>query len=97
MDISYNTAFIFVFESEQIGMNVMYVELMNDIWCGLTIFSSLAGGFRRKKQRGANRMSIMPMMVMSQGKPMLRAIAPPADGPTQQTRALTHSSKKLPN
>lgn len=66
-------------------MNLMYAELMDDILWGLTIFSSLAGGFLRKKQRGANRMSITPMMVMSQGKPMLRAIAPPADGPTQHT------------
>ncbi len=66
-------------------MNVTYVELMDDMLWGLTIFSSLAGGFRRKKQRGANRMSITPMMVMSQGKPMLCAIAPPADGPVQHT------------
>lgn len=38
-------------------------------------------------------MSITPMIVMSQGKPMLRAIAPPADGPTQQTRVLNSKLK----
>lgn len=50
----------------------------------LTIFSSLAGGLRRKKQSGANRMSTTPMMVISHGKPILRAMAPPADGPAPQ-------------
>lgn len=47
----------------------------------LTIFSSLAGGLRRKKQSGAKTISIIPIIVMSQGKPIAFAIAPPAEGP----------------
>jgi hypothetical protein len=41
----------------------------------------LAGGLRRKKQRGAKAISIIPIIVMSHGKPMAFAIAPPAEGP----------------
>jgi len=47
----------------------------------LTIFSSLAGGLRRKKQRGAKRISTIPIIVMSHGNPMAFAMAPPAEGP----------------
>lgn len=47
----------------------------------LTIFSSLAGGLRRKKHRGAKRISTIPMIVMSHGNPMALAMAPPAEGP----------------
>lgn len=47
----------------------------------LTIFSSCAGGFLRKIQRGANKMSTIPMMVITHGKPMVSAMDPPIDGP----------------
>lgn len=47
----------------------------------LTIFSSLAGGLRRKKHRGAKRISTIPIIVMSHGNPMAFAMAPPAEGP----------------
>jgi len=47
----------------------------------LTIFSSCPGGFLRKMQRGAKKISTIPMMVISQGKPMLSAMDPPMDGP----------------
>lgn len=47
----------------------------------LTIFSSLAGGLRRKKHRGAKRISIIPMIVMSHGNPIAFAMAPPMEGP----------------
>lgn len=46
-----------------------------------TIFSSCAGGFRRKIQRGAKKMSTIPMMVITHGKPMVSAMDPPIDGP----------------
>lgn len=52
----------------------------------LTIFSSLAGGLRRKKQRGAKRISMIPIIVMSHGKPIAFAIAPPAEGPFGKQR-----------
>lgn len=47
----------------------------------LTIFSSLAGGLRRKKHRGAKRISTIPIIVMSHGNPIAFAMAPPAEGP----------------
>lgn len=47
----------------------------------LTIFSSCPGGFLRKRQRGAKKISTIPIMVISQGKPILSAMDPPIDGP----------------
>lgn len=50
----------------------------------LTIFSSCPGGFLRKIQRGAKKMSTIPMMVISQGKPMFSAMDPPMEGPVPE-------------
>lgn len=47
----------------------------------LTIFSSCPGGFLRKRQRGAKKISTIPIMVISQGNPILSAMEPPIDGP----------------
>lgn len=52
----------------------------------LTIFSSLAGGLRRKKQSGAKAISTIPIIVMSQGKPIAFAMAPPAEGPLEKQK-----------
>lgn len=57
----------------------------------LTIFSSLAGGLRRKKQSGAKTISIIPIIVMSQGKPIAFAMAPPAEGPLGKQKISTFS------
>ena len=46
----------------------------------------MAGGLRRKKQRGAKRISIIPIIVMSHGNPIAFAIAPPAEGPFRKQR-----------
>lgn len=48
----------------------------------LTIFSSCPGGFLRKRQRGAKIISTIPIIVITQGKPILSAMDPPIDGPT---------------
>ena len=46
----------------------------------------MAGGLRRKKQRRAKRISIIPIIVMSHGNPIAFAIAPPAEGPFRKQR-----------
>lgn len=56
----------------------------------LTIFSSCPGGFLRKRQRGAKKISTIPMMVISQGKPMLSAMDPPIDGPASSRGQITY-------
>lgn len=61
----------------------------------IAIFSSLAGGLRRKKQRGAKRMSMIPMIVMSQGNPIAFAMAPPADGPFRDRELDKAVSRRL--
>lgn len=59
----------------------MFDWLFLKCFLDLTIFSSCPGGFLRKRQRGAKLISTIPIMVISQGKPMLSAMAPPMDGP----------------
>lgn len=44
------------------------------------------GGLRRKKQRGAKRISIIPIIVMSHGNPIAFTTAPPAEGPFRKQR-----------
>lgn len=62
----------------------------------LTIFSSLAGGLRRKKQSGAKTISIIPIIVMSQGKPIAFAMAPPAEGPLRKQKLALSPNVLLP-
>lgn len=58
----------------------------------LTIFSSCPGGSLRKTHSGAYKTHTTPIMVISQGKPMVAAMGPPIDGPVQhKDRSFKHS------